>query len=115
MKVKTIYMQQPSSTEVVAAPNGSIVYLRENIEQITVPDPDGGEGHAYQCDEYFLSLSCSVQAAEARVAENPEVWLAKAKAEEEQRENPEESIKTRVTGLERAIDILLSGEVNEDA
>lgn len=84
MKAKTYYAKKPTKTQVVEAPDGAIAYFRENIEKCEAPGEEGGT--AYRCDEYFVYLRCPFAVAKARVTANPEAWLAKAKADEAQRE-----------------------------
>jgi len=78
LRRKTYYSERPDPVKVVPVSDGSVVFLRENIEEIQTEDG----ATRFQADEYSLhSRSGPLQLLE-RITRNFAAWLDKAKEQE---------------------------------
>lgn len=75
---KTYYSERPDPFHVEPVPDGSVVFLRENIEE--VQDPEGGT--RYSADEYTVFSAHSEEKLLKKVTEDFDKWLGYAKEQE---------------------------------
>lgn len=95
---KTYYSERPDPFHVEPVPDGSVVFLRENIEE--VQDPEGGT--RFMADEYLIKSRQAADRMWGRVSSAFRLWLEKAK-ELEAQARAEEAAKLSMEDLAEAL------------